>query len=365
VRLREQLPKPHSTLVMKERPAEYRRVTRLYHRGEFVNPRDPVGPAIPSWLPPLPKDVPANRLGFAKWLVSGENPLTGRVIVNRQWAAFWGKGIVRTTEDFGFQGSLPTDQALLDWMVVEFVKQGWSFKKLNKLIVTSAAYRQQSAVTPELLAKDPKNDLFSRGPRFRVEAEIVRDSALKAAGLLSTKMYGPSVFPPQPASVTTEGAYGPLQWNASTGEDRFRRSLYTFAKRTAPFALYNTFDAPIGDACVARREVSNTPLMALSVMNDKVFMEAAQAMGKMMAEAKEPDEKRVETIVRRFVARPAEKEEVAALVAFAKRQRERFGKKELDPAKVAGAAEGDVVERAVWTVVSRAVMNLDEAVTKN
>jgi hypothetical protein len=238
-------------------------------------------------------------------------------------------------------------------------------KKLHRLIVTSATYRQSSRVTPELSARDPQNVLLARGPRFRAEGEVVRDSALRASGLLSSKIGGPSVFPPQPPTVTTEGTYGPMTWTASTGEDRYRRSLYTFAKRTAPFAMYNTFDAPSGEACVARREVSNTPLQALTLLNDAVFVECAQALGKETVEMKESDEGRATALFRRCLTRPPAKEELAALVEFAAKQRERFAKKELDPAKVAGGKEGDVIERATWTTAARAVMNLDEAVTKN
>ncbi len=361
------VPKPQTTLVMSERPAGHTRVTHLHNRGEFLQPKEEIEPCVPGFLPAIASDAPRTRLTFARWLVSPENPLTARVMVNRQWAAIFGRGIVRTTEDFGFQGELPSNQPLLDYLAVEFVKEGWSMKKLHRLIVTSATYRQSSKVTPELLAKDPLNVLLARGPRFREEAEIVRDSALKAAGLLSTKIGGPSVFPPQPPSVTTEGAYGPLQWKASTGEDRYRRSLYTFNKRTAPFALYSTFDAPSGDVCVARREISNTPLQALSLLNDEVFVEAAQAMGKTFAALKETDQEKAAAIFRRFMTRPADADELAMLVEFTKAQRARLSARPADAKKLAGAgnAEADAVEIATWTATARAVMTLDEGVTKN
>ena len=363
--IRNGMPKMTSTLVMNERPAPFARQTRLHHRGEFLQPKEVVDPGVPAVLPAIPKDGPRNRLTLAKWLVSRDNPLTARVTVNRQWAALFGRGLVRTTEDFGVQGEAPSHPELLDYLAVEFMEQGWSLKKLHKLIVMSATYRQSSRVTPELVAKDPRNVLLARGPRFRLEAELVRDSALRASGLMSARLGGPSVFPPQPPTVTTEGAYGPLAWNVSQGADRFRRSLYTFAKRTAPFAMFNTFDAPSGEACVARREISNTPLQALTLLNDTVFIEAAQALGRMIGVQKESDEERAKEIYTRVLSRPPEKEELEAVVAFAKKQRERFSKKELDPAKVAGPGEGDAVERAVWTTVARAVLNTDEAVTKN
>ena len=236
-----------------------------------------------SALPPFPAGQPHNRLTFARWLVDPRNPLVGRVTMNRQWAAFFGRGIVRTAEDFGFTGDPPTHPELLDWLAVEFVSRGWSLKEMHRLIVTSATYRQSSRVTPELLARDPDNKLLARGPRLRLEAELVRDAALGASGLLSHKVGGPSVFPPQPAGVTAEGAYGALGWKPSEGPDRYRRGLYTFSKRTAPFAMFTTFDAPSGEACVARREVSNTPLQALTLLNDAVFIECAQALGRLAA----------------------------------------------------------------------------------
>ncbi|HWE96145.1 MAG TPA: PSD1 and planctomycete cytochrome C domain-containing protein [Tepidisphaeraceae bacterium] len=366
--LRNGMPKPTTTLVMRERPAGHPRPTFLQHRGEFLQPKEELQPGVPAFLPPLPAEAQANRLSFARWLVSPENPLTARVQVNRQWAAFFGRGIVRTQQDFGTQGELPSNQPLLDWLATEFMRDGWSMKKLDRLIVTSATYRQSSRVSPELLARDPDNTLLARGPRFRLEAELIRDGALKASGLLSEKIGGPSVFPSQPASITTEATYGALAWNTSKGEDRYRRSLYTYSKRTAPYALFSTFDAPSGEACVARREVSDSPLQALSLLNDTVFVETAQALGRVIAASQESDEARAAQVFRRCLTRPPEKEELALLVQFAHDQRGRFGKKELDAEKVAGpgkAGDADAVERATWTTVARSVMNLDEAVTKD
>jgi hypothetical protein len=362
--LRASMPKPITTLVLAERPAGHDRPTYVHHRGEFLQPEQRVTPGVPAFLPPLPKGAPANRLTFARWLVSPENPLTARVTVNRQWQAFFGRGIVRTVQDFGYQGELPSHPELLDWLALEFQKEGWSLKKLDRMIVTSATYRQSSVVTPELLAKDPQDVLLSRAPRFRLEAELIRDSALAEAGLLSEKIGGPSVFPPQPASVTTEGTYGALPWKASTGEDRFRRSLYTFSKRTAPFAMYNTFDAPTGEECIALREVSDTPLQALTLLNDTMFMEAAQALGRTIADEQGTDEQKAAEAFRRCLTREPDADEIAMLSSFAKNARERFKVKEEDPAKLAGDGKDDPVERATWTAVARAIMNLDEAVTK-
>jgi hypothetical protein len=356
--------KPSTTLVMAERPAEHTRPTFLHYRGEFLQPKDRVEPGIPAILARTTTSIPKDRLSFARWLVSRDNPLVARVTVNRFWAALFGRGIVRTTEDFGFQGDLPSQPELLDWLAVEFMDQGWSVKRLHRLIVTSATYRQSSRVTTDLLARDPQNVLLARGPRVRADAEVIRDSALKAAGLLSTKIGGPSVFPPQVPSVTTEGAYGPLQWNASTGEDRYRRGLYTFSKRTAPFALYITFDAPTGEACVTRREASNTPLQSLSMLNDLVMVETTQALGKHIAAVKGSDEDRAAALLRRVLTRPPDGDEIAMLVAFGQKQRERFAAKSLDSGKVAGSAEDNPTEIATWTAAARAVMNLDEAVVK-
>ncbi|HYE18891.1 MAG TPA: PSD1 and planctomycete cytochrome C domain-containing protein [Tepidisphaeraceae bacterium] len=365
--VRTAVPKPVTTLVMTERPAGHARQTHLYHRGEFTQPKGVVKSGVPTFLTAYGAKPQAglSRVEFAKWLVSKENPLTARVTVNRQWATFFGRGIVRTTEDFGFQGELPSNQDLLDWLAVEFMNRGWSMKQLHRLIVTSSAYRQSSGVTPELLAKDPQNVLMSRGPRVRAEAEVIRDAMLKAAGLLSTKIGGPSVFPPQVPGVTTEGAYGPLKWVPSTGEDRFRRSLYTFAKRTAPFALYNTFDAPAGDVCVARREVSNTPLQALSLMNDEVFLDAARALGKIAAETPGDDGAKAGEIFRRVMVRPAAAEEVEMLASFAKARRSGLAVAEAKKVAGDGATDADAVERATWTLVARVVMNFDEAVVKD
>jgi len=235
---------------------------------------------------------------------------------------------------------------------------------MHKLIVMSATYRQSSRATPEALAKDAENRFLARGPRFRLDAEIVRDSALVASGLLSEKMGGPSVRPPQPDGVT-ESAYGSPKWTASTGEDRYRRSVYTFMKRTAPFALYNAFDAPTGDACLARRDVSNTPLQALALLNDVVFLEAARAMGEKLAADSGSVEERIADVFRRSLTRPPTTEEVALLKSFFLTQKGRFERGEVDPAALMGDNHPNAPERAAWTVTARAIFNLDEAITKS
>jgi hypothetical protein len=353
-----QMPRGQMTLVMQERPADNPRPTVLRNRGEYLQPKEQVPPLIPAFLPQMPDGAPKNRLSFARWLVASDNPLTARVTVNREWQAFFGRGLVRTLEDFGYQGETPSHPELLDYLALSFQRgdlpevngkaaQPWDLKALHKLIVMSATYRQSSRITPELLKRDPQNILLARGPRFRLDAEVIRDSALSASGLLSPKMGGPGVYPPQPEGVT-EVAYGNPKWNASTGEDRYRRSLYTFIKRTAPFAMFNTFDAPTGESCLARREASNTPLQALVLLNNVMFQEAAQALGKLsIAEAQTPAA-RATLIFRRLLTRPPAPDELQTLLTFAEKQKAR------------GANEQEV-----WTAVARAVMNLDEAVTQS
>jgi hypothetical protein len=364
-KIRSEMPKLPTTLVMKERSPRHPRVTRVHHRGEYLQPREDVTPAVPAFLPPLPPGAPRNRLGLAQWLVSPDNPLTARVIVNRHWEALFGRGLVRTTEDFGFQGDLPSHPELLDWLAAEFMKRGWSQKELHRLIVMSATYQQSSSVTPELLERDPQNILLARGPRVRGDAEVIRDSALVAGGLLSEKLGGPSVFPPQPPGVTTEGAYGELKWNVSAGVDRYRRGLYTFAKRTAPFAMTATFDGPSGEACLARRDRSNTPLQALTLLNDSVFVECTRALGHLVARIQGSSESRAEELFRRCLTRPPTPEERAKLVRFYEAQLSRFKHGDLKPADLLGKDSGEhTEEEAAWTVVARVLLNLDETITK-
>ena len=353
-----------TTLVLRERPAESRRVTHRRHRGEFTQPKEEVRPAAPAFLPPLPDNAPSDRLALAKWLVSPDNPLTARVTVNRHWQAFFGRGIVKTLEDFGYQSDPPSHPDLLDWLAVTFMHDlNWSQKKLHRLIVTSATYRQASTVTPDLGARDPANVLLARGPRARLEAEVIRDSMLAAAGLLTTKMGGPGVRPPQPEGVT-EVAYGSPKWPVSEGEDRHRRSIYTFQKRTAPFAMATTFDGPTGEACLVRRDVSNSPLQALTLLNDPMFVEVARVLGAAAMQAGPDDATRLADLGRRLLSRRFDADETAALAAYLAAQRQRLAAGELDAAKLTGEAGPDAAERAAWMLVARAAMNLDEAIVK-
>ena len=356
-----------TTLVLRDRPSNQPRPTFIHKRGEFLQPTEAVSPGVLSVLNPAPRDTPINRLTLARWLVSKQNPLTARVTVNRAWQAFFGKGLVKTTEDFGLQGEAPSHPELLDWLALEFMNQGWSPKKLHRLIATSATYQMGSEVTPEALAKaatiDPENRWLSRFPRTRLEAEVLRDSYLRASGLLSEKMGGPGVRPPQPDGIT-EAAYGQAKWNANTGEDRHRRSVYTYLKRTAPFAFYNTFDAPSGEACIARRDVANTPLQALTVLNDILIVEISQAFGREFAAMQGTQSERLTQLVRRCLTRPPSPDEVNQLGQFLDSQRRRFQSGELNAALVAGEAAANSTERAIWTSLARVLLNLDESITK-
>jgi hypothetical protein len=333
-----------TTLILRERASGRGRVTHRHHRGEYTQPRERVTPHLPAALGGEP--APEDRLGFARWLVSDRNPLTARVVVNQQWAAFFGRGLVETVDDFGAQGTPPTHPQLLDWLAVELVAGGWRLKHIHRLIVTSATYRQSSQVRREDLEHDPGNRWLARAPRFRLEAEILRDAALVAAGKLSTKMFGPPVRPPQPPSVT-EVAFGGSAWRASEGEDRFRRSIYTFQKRTAPFAFHATFDAPSGESCTARRHESNTPLQALALLNDPMMVELARAFGSELAAvaAESGTDAALRLAFRRVLTRPPTDRELASLREFVQRQRER--------------------QADEWTALARVLPCLDEAMTRN
>ena len=359
-----------TSLVFRERPADNPRKTFRRHRGEYTQPEEQVTATVPAFLPPLPAGVTADRLALARWLVSRDNPLTPRVVVNRHWQAFFGRGLVSTLEDFGYQGDWPSHPDLLDWLAVTFMTPagsdgglGWSVKQLHRLIATSATYRQDSTVGAGLAERDPKNVLLARGPRVRLEAEVIRDALLAAAGLLSTKMYGPGVRPPQPEGVT-EIAFGSPKWHASGGEDRHRRSIYTFQKRTAPFAFTTTFDGPTGEACIPRRDTSNSALQALTLLNDPMFVEVSRELGSRALAAGRDDAARLRELGRRLLAREFAGEESAALVRFLAAQRGRIAAGELDAATLAGSAGPDVAERAAWTLLARAIMNLDETVVK-
>ncbi len=361
------------TLVLQERPSDHPRPTYRHHRGEYLQPKEEVTPTPPEILHPWPADLPKNRLGFAKWLMSPQNPLTARVVVNRQWAAFFGRGIVTTVDDFGMQGSPPDHPELLDWLAVTFMTgDHWSLKQLHRRIVTSAAYRQSSVNRPDSVAVDPENRLLTYMPRVRLEAEIVRDSLLQASGTLSTKRGGVPVRPPQPGGIT-EVAFGSPKWNVSQGEDRYRRSIYTMIKRTAPFAMITTFDGLSGEQCVAQRSRSNTPLQALTLLNDVMFMEMAQAASQHLLEGTEltTDEERITRLFRQLLTRPPDLEELKSLAEFVGSQRAAFRQNPGTARQMMNFDESDqkqsdevISELAVWTATARALFGLDEVVMR-
>jgi len=360
--LRAQLPAYPTSLTLVERRADRQRETHRHHRGEYLQPKEVVSAGVPAFLPALPADVKHDRLAFAQWLVDGKNPLTARVAINRHWQAFFGYGLVRTTEDFGTQGDLPSHPELLDWLAQEYVDCGWSTKHMHRLIVLSDTYRQQSTVTPELLERDPQNKLLSRAARFRLDAELVRDVALHAAGLLSEKIGGPSVYPPQSASVS-EASIVNYGWPVSGGEDRYRRGLYTFVKRTAPYAMFNLFDTPSGETCISRRERSNSSLQALTLLNDEVFIETARALALQAVDLSPPDA--TIHIYRRLLTVPPSPETLARIIAFYDVQLQRLASSELDSKQIAPNASPDKQQTAAaWTLVARALQNLDAVVTK-
>ena len=372
--------------VMQELPEAQRRKTWLMVKGNFLNKGDELSPAFPSAFHKLPDDVPRDRLGLAKWLVDPENPLTARVAVNRFWAQLFGAGLVETEEDFGIQGELPSHPELLDWLAVEFQEgskfkvQGstledaarpWDVKALVKLIVTSETYCQSSRVTSELLTKDPHNRLLSRGARFRLEAEMVRDQALSLAGLLSRKMRGPSVYPPQPEGLWQAAFNGERTWPTSKGEDRYRRGLYTFWRRTIPYPSMTTFDAPSRETCSLRRFRTNTPLQAFVTMNDPVYVEASQALARrIMREGGDSPGARAAYGLRLCLARPPSDEQVAAIAKLYESELAHYRADPAAAAKLATEPLGalpdgvDAAEAAAWTVVANVLLNLDGVLMK-
>lgn len=359
-----------TTLVMRERPPENPRPTHRHHRGEYLQAKEQVVSGTPEFLHSWPGELPRTRLGFAKWLVHRKNPLTARVIVNRQWAAFFGRGIVATVDDFGIQGTEPSHPELLDWLAVTFMDvDRWSLKSLHRRIVLSRMYRQSATRRADAVAKDPENRLLSFSPRFRLDAEVVRDSIVQAAGVLSKKLGGPPVRPLQPPGIT-EVAFGSPGWDVSEGEDRYRRSIYTFIKRTAPFAMVTTFDGPTGEACIARRNRSNTPLQALTLLNDPMFIDLARMSGNHVLQRRDVgDEQRIVDLFRRLLTRTPDAAEMAALKDFVVQYRKVFLDHPEQAAELTGKKEanGDaelVAELATWAALSRALFALDEVVMR-
>ncbi len=361
-----------NTLVMRDEDRP--RPAFVLNRGEYDDPGEPVSPATPAALPPLPENAPQNRLTLARWLVDPNHPLTARVTVNRIWQQHFGTGLVKTSEDFGFQGEWPSHPALLDWLAAEFVDSGWDMKALHRRIVTSAAFRRSSAVLPAQLQADPDNRLLARGPRYRLDAEAIRDAALSASGLLVEHVGGPGVKPYQPGGLWEAVGYtdsNTAKFKRDDGDALHRRSLYTFWKRTSPPPSLSTFDAPSREACVVRRSRTNTPLQALALMNDEQFVEASRRLAaRLLTEGGASDDAKLTFGFRVTLGRPPAPDELAVLTSVLKAHRAGFA---ADPAAAAklltvGATPPDAAldpaEHAAFTLLANLLMNTDAFVTK-
>jgi mono/diheme cytochrome c family protein len=342
-----------------EPPSTYVRI-----KGGFVNKGEKVHAGTPASLPPIPAGKPLNRLGLAYWLVDENNPLTARVVVNRTWGEFFGRPIVESPEDFGTQCQPPVHPDLLDWLATEFVAKGWSMKALHRTIVLSATYRQSSRLAPGAYERDPYNRLLARGPRFRLEAEMIRDAMLAASGLLSGKVGGPSVFPLQ---ADTSGVVAinkvDTAWAASPGEDRYRRGLYTHWRRTAPFAAFAVFDAPSREVCTVRRPRTNTPLQALTAMNDPAFFDASRGLARrILAEGGADERARIAYGFRLCTSRKPAADEVEVLQKALTQELAHF--KQDKAAAKSVCKSDDPPEVAAWILIANVLINLDESVTK-
>jgi hypothetical protein len=362
-----------NTMVMMElgKPRE----TYVLARGDYRNKTEKVTPGVPAVLPPLPAGAPSNRLALAKWLVDPQHPLTARVAVNRFWQTYFGVGLVKTTEDFGSQGEPPVNQALLDWLATEFVRSNWDIKAMQRLIVTSATYRQASKVTPALREKDPENRLLARGPRFRLPAELVRDNVLAVSGLLNTAIGGHSVLPYHPKGLWEEMAFGDgfsmQAYVQGHGKDLYRRTMYTFWKRTVPPPTLSTFDAPDREKCVARRPVTNTPLQALITLNDPTYVEAARKLAeRTLRESGKDVNSRLAFAFRLATARKPSVQELKVLRDLLAQQLANYRSNAGAAEKLLRVGESavdeklDKTELAAWAMVASTILNLDEAITK-
>ena len=351
--------------ILRERGQDRRRVTRLQHRGNYLDLGEEVGPGVPGALNADGRQV-RDRLELAKWLVSEGNPLTARVTVNRHWEQLFGTGLVASTEEFGSQGDPPSHPELLDWLAVEFVESGWDLKRLLRTMLTSATYRQSSVVSHDALGSDPDNRLLARGPRFRLPAETIRDQALAVAGLLSPTMHGPPVKPPQP-SLGLSAAFGSsTDWVTSPGDDRYRRGIYTMWRRSNPYPSIGAFDAPNREVCTLRRVRTNTPLQALVTLNDPVYIEAAQALGRTMRKAADTDDGRIEYGLKAALCRPIRPDEIEVLKKLYVETEAIFASQPEAAMTMATEPLGPLPEgleptdMAAWTVVANAILNLDE-----
>ncbi|HVH70445.1 MAG TPA: DUF1553 domain-containing protein, partial [Candidatus Dormibacteraeota bacterium] len=362
-----------TTMVMAEMSKP--RDTFILGRGQYDNKGEKVTPGVPSFLPPMSRDMPPNRLGLAKWILDPANPLTARVAVNQYWQQFFGTGIVKTAEDFGSQGEPPSHPELLDWLATEFVRSGWDSKAIERLMVTSATYRQSSTASRELIERDPENRLLARGPRFRLPAELVRDNALAISGLLNDKIGGPSVYPYQPKGLWEEMAFGEgysgQSYAPSSGSDLYRRGMYTVWKRTVPPPSLTLFDAPDREKCTARRAVTNTPLQALALLNDPTYVEASRALAeRTLRNGGKSDRARIDFAFKLATARTPDPQERAVLLSSLKEFRVTYGQDEANADKLLSVGETKADssvgtrELAAWTTVASMILNLDETITK-
>ena len=354
--------KVENTPIMIESTADQFRTTHVFERGNWMVKGDQVNPDVPKSLNPFPTDRPRNRYGFASWLVSPENPLTARTLVNRFWEQLFGLGIVETLEDFGTQGAAPTHQELLDWLALRFRNEyQWSMKKLLKEMVMSATYRQDSRISEELKQKDPGNRLMARGPRIRLSAEQVRDQALSVSGLLSKKMYGKSVMPYQPDGVWNS-VYSGEYWKESEGEDRYRRSVYTYIKRTSLYPAMMMFDASTREVCVSRRIRTNTPLQALVTLNDSSFVVAARNFASRMMKAEKNPEQQIKAGYKILLVRALPEKKLEILHGLYQKALKDY--REDSTATMKLTADENSPQLAAMTVVANALLNLDEVLTK-
>ncbi len=349
--------------IMNEGTGDLARKQHVFERGNWLVKGKEVQPDVPKYLSKMPKDLPRNRLGFAKWLVNKENPLTARVAVNRFWEQIFGTGIVETLEDFGTQGSPPSHPEMLDYLSFTFQDDmKWSVKKLLKTIVMSGTYRQSSEVNQALLDKDPTNRFLARGPRIRLSAEQVRDQALLVSGLLSKKMYGKSVMPYQPEGMW-ESPWSGESWKTSNGEDKHRRAIYTFWKRTSPYPSMMSFDAPSREFCQSRRIRTNTPLQALVTLNDPAYIEAAQELAKtMMKKGKSPQEQ-IQAGFNLIMMRNIDERELQILTKLYRQTEQQYRKNPVEAYKFFGRSDTSPA-LAAMAVTANAMLNLDEIVTK-
>lgn len=363
-----------SVLHLAEREPVNKRVTHRLDRGNWDQPAEAVLPHTPSAFHPFPEDAPRDRLGFARWLADPRSPLTARVAVNRVWQSIFGTGLVETPEDFGTRAAIPEYRTLLDWLAVDFMEHNWSHKHLIRTIVTSATYRQTSQASAELLELDPNNVWLARGPRFRADAEVVRDIALCVSGLITHKLGGPSIIPPVPQNVLDFNFVYPTYWKPAEGPERYRRTLYGFRKRSMPDPVMSNFDAPNGDFACARRVRSNTPLAALAGLNEQIFVEAARALAlRVLREAGPDDARRADHAFFLCTARPPTAPEREAIVELVVSRRQRLADGWLNPRDIATGDPGKLPDlpggatpqdAAAWTLAARVLLNLDETISK-